>query len=148
MSTAWQTTINVESWFITILIVKQSHAKKSLIKHFNLNLLQLWSTNCPYTYIKLYIFRGSWALSFHFDWKYIYKNLLNMLRECGKQFCWQGNLDECTDPWGIRVERVEMWVRLGRSFLPHLYTQHAVMVVVMWLRLSFLDPIEYLNAWS
>jgi len=20
----------------------------------------------------------------------------------------QGNLDECTDPWGIRVERVEM----------------------------------------
>lgn len=37
-----------------------------------------------------------------------------MLRECCKQFCWQGNLDECTDPWGIRVERVEMWVRLGR----------------------------------
>lgn len=96
----------------------------------------------------MYIFRGSWALSLHFDWKYIFKNLLNMLRECCKQFCWQGNLDECTDPWGIRVERVEMWVRLGRSFLPHLYTQHAVMVVVMWLRLSFLDPIEYLNAWS
>lgn len=41
-----------------------------------------------------------------------------MLRECGKQFCWQGNLDECTDPWGIRVERVEMWVRLEEVFSP------------------------------
>ena len=61
----------------------------------------------------------------------IFEMIYEEMKTRNTQFLLQKMLDEATEPWGIKVERVEMWAKL---FL------HKIIFLIFSLSLSVLNP--------